>query len=155
MRVTGRFLYDATPDSMYDLFTHPDALRSAVPGLQSLREAGPDRWEAEIKVGIGGFALLYHGTVAVRDRIPGAGYRILIEAQTHNGSVEAEAHLRFAPGEGGGAVVSYEADVAFLGAQKLLPAIARGLADYFMHGMKEYLEAQETLPDPGEDETRP
>lgn len=139
MQVVGTFQYDAPPEVMYEIFTNPDALRNATPGLHTLRELGPDRWEAELKVGLGGFALLYHGTVTVTDRRPGEGYRILIDAETQNGSAEVEAHLRFSPRDGG-TLVAYEADVAFHGGQKLLPSIARGLVDFFMHGIKEYLE---------------
>lgn len=150
VRVVGTFPFDAPPETMYEVFTNPDALLNATPGLQSLREVGPDRWEAEIKVGIGGFALLYRGTVLVTDRRPGEGYRILIEAQTHNGSAEAEAALRFQHGEAGGTLVTYEADVAFHGGQKLLPAIARGLVDFFMYGIKEYLQkSQRSVPTGG------
>lgn len=126
MRVAGTFAYEAPPEMMYEVFTRPDALRNATPGLQSLREAGPDRWEAEIKVGLGGFGLIYAGTVTVTDRRPGEGYRILMEAQTQNGAtgVEAAACLRFEPREGGGTLVAYEADVTFHGGQPLQPAAA-------------------------------
>lgn len=140
MRVAGTFLYDAPPETMYALFTDRDALLNATPGLQSLKETEPDRWEAVIKVGIGGFALVYHGKMTVTERRPGEGYRIHIEAQTHNGTVSANTLLRFEPQGGDGTRVAYEADVEFRGGQKLLPAIARGLVDFFMYGMKEHLE---------------
>jgi len=139
MRVNGTFRYDAPPEIVYRTFTHPDALVNATIGLQSLQEVEPDRWEAVIKVGIGGFSLIYHGTVAVINRRPGEGFSIVIAAETHNGSADAEAELTFAPDEGG-TRVTYAADINFHGAQKLLPSLARGLADYFMHGMKEYME---------------
>lgn len=139
MRVNGTFHYDAPPDVVYRTFTHPDALVNATIGLQSLEEVEPDRWEAVIKVGIGGFSLIYHGTVAVVNRRPAEGFAIVINAETHNGSVDAEADLTFAPDDTG-TRVDYAADINFHGAQKLLPSLARGLADYFMHGMKEYME---------------
>lgn len=149
MRVVGTFAYDAPPETMYEVFTNPNALLNATPGLQSLEEAGPDRWEAEIKVGLGGFAVLYHGTVVVTDRRPGEGYRILIDAQTQNGTAAVEAQLRFAPREGGGTTVAYEADVAFHGAQNLIPAMARALVDFFMHGIQEYLQKSRRHPSRG------
>lgn len=143
MRVAGSFIYDAPPAVMYDLFTNPDALKNATPGLHALRAVAPDRWEAEIKVGLGGFALVYHGTMTVTDRTPGEGYRIQIDARTQNGTARAECLLGFQPEEGGRARVLYEAKVVFEGGQKLLPAIARGLVDFFLYGMKEYLQHQQ------------
>lgn len=142
MRVTGTFLYEASPERLYAVFTNPEALEIATPGLRALRPVGPDRWDLEIKVGVGGFALTYHGTMAIIDRYPGKSYRIIITAQTHNGSANAEALLHFAPEEGGNTRLIYEAEVSFDGAQKLLPALARGLVAFFLHGMKEYLEQE-------------
>jgi len=142
MRVVGTFQYDAPPETLYAMFTNPDALQNATPGLQSLREMEPDRWEAVAKVGIGGFGLIYTGSMVVTDRKPGEGYRIALEATTHNGSVAAEVRLRFAPLAEGQTRLEYEADVEFGGAQKLSKAIAKGLVDFFLHGMKEYLEKE-------------
>lgn len=139
MRVCGTFHYDASPEIVYKTFTHPDALVNATIGLESLEEVEPDRWKARLKVGIGGFSLVYHGSVAVIDRRPAQGYTIVVQAETHNGSAEAEARLTFTPDDEG-TRVNYEAEINFHGAQKLLPSLARGLADYFMHGMKEYME---------------
>lgn len=75
--------------------------------------------EAEIKGGLDGFALPYHGMVTVTDRRPGEGYRICIDARTHNGSAQAEILLRFDPEDGGKDRVTHEAEIAFVGAQKL------------------------------------
>ncbi|BAD40778.1 MAG: hypothetical protein A6D92_00415 [Symbiobacterium thermophilum] len=139
MRVAGQFRFDAPPEIMYRLFSNKDALLNATIGLQSLEEVEPDRWNATLKVGIGGFALVYHGILEVTDRVPNESFHLHIAAETHNGSAEAEADLRFLP-DGDGTLVTYEADIEFLGAQKLLPSLAKGLVDYFMHGMREYLE---------------
>ncbi len=142
MRVVGTFKYDAPPETLYALFTNPDALRNATPGLQSLDEVEPDRWEAVAKVGIGGFALHYRGFMVVTDRQPGEGYRIALDFATHNGSVQAEVRLRFSPLDAGQTRLEYESNVEFNGAQKISYAIARGLVDFFLHGMKEYLEKE-------------
>lgn len=139
MRVAGSFTYNAPPSVMYALFTDRDALLSATPGLVSLDELEPDHYAAVLKVGIGGFALVYHGTLVVTDREPGRAYRLLVDAQTHNGYGRGEAALRFLPLEAERCRVEYEADVELGGAQKLLPSLARGLVDFFLRGMAEVL----------------
>lgn len=139
MRIAGRFRYDAAPEVVYALFTHRDALLHAVVGLQSLEELGPDRWAASIRVGLGGFALRYEGTVAITHRDPPHGFKLQIAAATDGGGAEVAADLRFLP-DGSGCVVAYDADFRFHGAQRLQPALARGLVDFFLHGMKEHLE---------------
>ena len=145
MQVSGRFCYDAPPAVMYRLFTDTGALLFATPGLVSLKELESDRHEAVLKVGIGGFALVYRGTLTVTDREPDRAYRLLVDAQTHNGYGQGEARFRFLPLEGGRCQVEYEADVELGGAQKLLPSLARGLVDFFLYGMKEALAQQSAV----------
>lgn len=136
MQVAGSFRYDAPPAVMYSLFTDPEALLQATPGLESLTETAPDCYTATLKVGIGGFALHYSGTLVVTDRVPDQGYWLKIDARTHNGYGRGEARFRFLPA-GGGTEVSYTADVELGGAQRLLPSLARGLVDFFLRGMAE------------------
>jgi len=147
MRLAGTFRYDAPPETAYALFTDPDALTNAMIGLRSLQELEPDRWAAEMKVGLGNFAVRYRGTISVTERTP-EGYRLLIAAETDGGSAEADVRLRFVP-QDGGTRVEYDAKFAFAGAQRLIPALARGLVDFFMHGMKDYLEKSGRRRGPG------
>lgn len=136
MRISGSFGFDAPPDMVYRLFTDPDALMNATVGLRALRPLGPDMWEAEMQVRLGGFALAYRGTIAVTDRTPD-GYRLRIAAETDGGAIDADVALWFRP-FGSGTRVEYAAEFAIRGAQRLQPALARALVDFFMHGMKEY-----------------
>ena len=141
MRVTGSFLYKAQPEIVYTTFTDRDALLHATPGLYSLTEVAPDQHEAVLKVGIGGFALVYHGKLKVCERVHGQSYRLLVDATTHNGAGKADATFSFLPHDRGGTRVEYEADVELNGAQKLLPTLARGLVDFFMRGMAEWIDS--------------
>lgn len=139
MHVSGHFRYDAPPSVMYRLFTDKEALLWATPGLVSLDELETDKHRAVLKVGIGGFALVYQGILTVTDREPDRSYRLLMDATTHNGFGKADAVFRFLPLEGGRCRVEYEADVTLGGSQKLLPSLARGLVDFFLRGMAEVL----------------
>lgn len=138
MRVAGQFRFAAPPEVVYKLFSDKEALLSATVGLHSLEEVEPDRWKATLKIGFGGLAVVYHGVIAISDRVPNERFHLHIAAEAQNSSGEAHADLRFLP-DGEGTVVAYEADIELRGAQKLLPSLARGLVDYFMHGMREYL----------------
>ncbi len=139
MHVAGTFRYEAPPSLVYTQFTDRDALLQATPGLESLTETAPDRYDATLRVGIGGFALVYRGTLVVSDRQPYERYHLHIQAETHNGYGTGEATFRFMPMSGGGTEVRYEADVELGGAQKLLPSLARGLVDFFLRGMAEVI----------------
>ncbi|HEY3367056.1 MAG TPA: SRPBCC domain-containing protein [Symbiobacteriaceae bacterium] len=147
MHVDGQFKYQAPPEVVYQAFTNPEALLFSVPGLQSLEPDGPDRFQALVKVGIGGFSLVYHGLLTVTDRQPAQGYRLLIDAETHNGFARGEAQFQFLTDTAtGGTVVSYTGDVALGGGQKLLPSLAKGLADFFLRGMDQWLLERAPAP---------
>jgi len=151
MRVAGSFAYVEDLGTVYATFTDRDALLVATPGLRSLIEVQPDAFDAVLSVGIGGFALVYRGRLTVTDRQHDRGYRLLVDAQTHNGFGRGEATFAFRPRPEGGTLVEYDADVELGGAQKLLPTLARGLVEFFMRGMAEVLLERRT-PHAGETE---
>lgn len=139
MYVSAKHRIAAPPETVYTLFTDREALLQATPGLEKLEELEPDHHLATVKVGIGGFALVWQGTLTVTDRRPGEGYRLHIHVKTHNGYARGDADFRFLPSPDGGTEVQCEADVEMGGAQKLLPSLARGLVDFFLRGMNEVI----------------
>lgn len=143
MRVQGSHRYKAPPEVMAALFTDRKALIEATLGMRSLRPTGPDQYTAEIRVGIGGFYLEYAGTMEITDRRGADGYTILLDAATTNGYARGKCSLSFLPMEGQRMEVQFDADVEFGGAQKLYPAIARGLVEFFMLGMERVLEERQ------------
>jgi carbon monoxide dehydrogenase subunit G len=145
MFVSGHFDYDAPPAIVYRLFTDREALLVATPGIRSLELCGSDQYRAVLEVGVGGFLLVYKGKLTVSDRQEGASFRLLVDAETHNGFGRGEAQFRFLPLEGDRTRVEYRADVELGGAQRLLPALARGLVDFFMRGMAEVLSERQKV----------
>lgn len=143
VRVAGHFAYPQKPEVVYRTFTDRDALLYATPGLRSLEETAPDEYQATLKIGVGGFELVYQGRLTLTDRVPNEQYRFLVDATTHNGYGRGEAVFRFLPGQAGGTRVEYDADVELGGGQKLLPSLARGLVDFFMRGMAHWMQEVE------------
>lgn len=144
MRVAGHFNYAQVPGLVYQTFTDRDALLFATPGLQHLNEVAPDHWEAVLRAGVGGFYLVYQGHMKITDRVPGRSYRLLVEAVTqHGGQGRADLQLEFLPSPDGGTRLEYDADVELSGGQKLLPSLARGMVDFFLRGMAQWLKELE------------
>ena len=140
MRVAGHFNYSQIPEIVYQTFTDRDALLYSTPGLRTLDQITPDEYDATLKIGVGGFELVYRGRLALTDRIPNQQYRFRVDASTHNGYGRGEAVFRFLPGPTGGTRVEYDADVELGGGQKLYPSIARGLVDFFLRGMGHWMQ---------------
>lgn len=146
MRVNGHFDYKAPPERVYAAFTDPGHLLGATPGLVELAEVAPDRYRARLRVGVGGYYLYYDGVLTVTDRHPPASYRLHVEATTENGFGRGDGLFTFAPRPGGGTRVTYDCDLELGGAQKLLPPLARMLAEYFVRGMAVELEEELKAP---------
>jgi carbon monoxide dehydrogenase subunit G len=140
LRVVGHFNYVQEPQTVYETFTDREALLYSTPGLRALDEVARDQYDAVLRIGVGGFELIYTGRLSLSDRVPNQQYRFLVDATTqHGGYGHGEAVFRFLPGQNGGTRVEYDADVELGGGQKLLPSLARGLVDFFMRGMSHWM----------------
>lgn len=140
MRVAGHFKYAQSPETVYQTFLDHDALLYATPGLRTLTAVTPDVYDATLAIGIGGFELVYQGRMTLTERMPNRQYRFMVDATTHNGWGRADALFQFLPGDAGGTLVQYAADVELGGGQKLLPSLARGLVDFFLRGMNHWMK---------------
>lgn len=148
MRLVGEHIYAQDPSTVYRTFIDREALLQATPGLVSLDETAPDQYAAVLRVGIGGFALVWRGQLTLSDKEPGSRYRLAIDAKTHNGFALGNAQFRFYPLPGGGTRAEYDADLELGGAQKLLRAVARGMVDFFLRGMGVVMEEREQVQAP-------
>ncbi|HYG58702.1 MAG TPA: SRPBCC domain-containing protein [Symbiobacteriaceae bacterium] len=144
MYVTGHFHFHEDPATVYRAFTDKDALMFATPGLQQLTEIAPDHYEAVMRAGVGGFYLVYHGKMLVTERVHNRSYRLQVDAKTHNGTAHVDMQIQFEPSQQGGTRVEYQAEVDLGGAQKLLPSLARGMVDFFMRGVMQWLQEAQT-----------
>jgi uncharacterized protein len=139
MKISGHHVYPASPETVYSVFTDQAALLQATPGLEHLEATDPDHFKARLKVGLGGFALVYEGTLVITERQPGSGYRLQVDGVAANGSGHADVRFRFLPLEGMRTRAEYDAEIELSGEQPLLPSLARGLMEFFLHGMAEAL----------------
>lgn len=142
VRITGKHRYQAGPEQIYTLFTEPDALMKSVPGLRSLEQVEPDLLKAELRAGLGVFQDLYQGTVQVVERDPPNGLKLLLRSTTEKGYANADVLFRFEPLEDDRTVAVYEAEIELGGGQGLYASLARGLMEFFLHGMEEVLKTR-------------
>lgn len=142
MRITGKHRYDADPELLCTLFTDREALLKSTPGLRALEQVEPDLFRAELRAGLGVFQDLYLGTVQVVDRDPPNGLKLLLRSTTEKGYANADVLFRFQTLEGGQTELLYEAEIELGGGQGLYSSLARGLMEFFLHGMQEVLKGR-------------
>ena len=96
MKVEGTFTIKADKDRVWALLQDPDVLAVCIPGCEKLEPTGDDTFAATLNVGVAGIKGRYQGTVAVADRDPPHGYRMIVEGSGGPGFVKGEGTFSLA-----------------------------------------------------------
>ena len=67
MKVEGSYTFDAPRDRVWSVLMDPEALKSCVPGLESLTPTGENAYDANLKVGVAAIRGSYKGTIKLTD----------------------------------------------------------------------------------------
>lgn len=137
MKLDGQHRFSAPADEVYRRLLDPDSLRSCMPGCERLEPITEDRLAIAMSVPIPAVKGQYEGTVEFLDQVPPSSFRMKVEVKGKSGFVTADAQMRLAPTDDGGAIVNYEADaqvggpVASVG-QRMLTGISRRQVEQMM-----------------------
>jgi carbon monoxide dehydrogenase subunit G len=140
MKVEGTYSFPAPPQKVWDLLLDPESLKSCIPGCESLTVAGPDRWDAMMKVGVAAVRGTYKGKVAIVDKQEPSTYTLQVEGSGGPGFVKGTARVTLTP-EGEGTRVGVDGDgqvggpVAGVG-QRMLGGVAKMLLNQFFDCLK-------------------
>jgi carbon monoxide dehydrogenase subunit G len=140
MKVEGTYSFPAPPQKVWDLLLNPESLKSCIPGCESLTVAGPDRWDATMKVGVAAVRGTYKGKVAIVDKQEPSTYTLQVEGSGGPGFVKGSARVTLTP-EGEGTRVGVDGDgqvggpVAGVG-QRMLGGVAKMLLNQFFDCLK-------------------
>jgi carbon monoxide dehydrogenase subunit G len=124
----------------------PAILRQSIPGCESLTAAGPDTYEATLKIGVPGLKGTYAGRAAVQQKHPPDAITLTFEGKGSPGFVRGSAAITLSEGSGPSVTaVACEADVQVGGliaavGSRLVEAAARKLAADFFHQLSTALQ---------------
>ena len=140
MDVTGSYVFNASPQRVWDLMLDPRAIASCIPGCETLEPVGPDRFRAKITIGLAAITGTYEGTVVITEKLEPLSYRLEVEGQGKPGFVKGNAALALRA-EGGTTVVDVKGTVQTGGAiarlgQRLIGAAAKMMQDRFFACMQ-------------------
>ncbi len=97
MKVEGSFTFKAPPERVWQVLQDPEALRSCIPGCETLEASGPDEWRAALKVGVAGIRGSYTGRVQIADRNEPHSYRMSVEGTGGAGFVRGSGLISLTP----------------------------------------------------------
>ncbi len=144
MKLEAKYTFNAPQDRVWALLQDPQVLSECIPGCDRLEPAGEDQYEAVLKIGLAAVRGTYKGKVAITDKRPPAGYRLLVEGSGTPGFVKGEGAITLV--DRGGVT-----DVAVLGeaqvggpiagvGQRMLSPVAKMLMDQFFGQLQKKAE---------------
>jgi carbon monoxide dehydrogenase subunit G len=144
MKVGGEHRFTHPRDEVWRALLDPAALSATLPGARRLEPTGPDEYAITVDVGVGAVKGTYDGTFALKDKVEREACTVTASASGRPGSVTAVAQMRLADGDGGVAVMTYEADADVTGplagvGQRLMGAAARRTTEQFLQALDDYI----------------
>jgi carbon monoxide dehydrogenase subunit G len=138
--------FAAPRQKLWDLLLDPARLASCIPGCEELREAGPDRYTATLKIGVAAIKGTYTGKVEIGEKQPPEHYKLSVEGSAAPGFVRGVATMDLAESGPQSTRLSMNADaqvgglIASVG-QRFLGGIARQMTQQFFRNVEKELEA--------------
>jgi uncharacterized protein len=125
----------APQERVFAALVDPAVLQRCIPGCESLVEAGPDVYEATMKIGVAGLKGTYKGKATIRDRQPPNALTLAFDGKGGPGFMRGTAAIGLRA-EGDGTRVASDADVQVGGliaavGSRVVEFAAKKLADEF------------------------
>src|SRR6185312_17157025 len=136
MTMTGEVTLPAERAKVWALLNDPEALKSAIPGCQSLEKTSENGFAAVVKTKIGPVSATFKGKVELSDIVPLEGYTIRGEGEGGIAGFAkggAKVSLADAPG---GTLLRYDVEATVGGkmaqlGSRLVDGVAKNMADKF------------------------
>jgi len=137
MEMTNTLVVPAPVDAVWQALNDPAALKSCIPGCESLEKTGDDTWQAKLAARVGPVSAKFNGTMRMTDSTPPTGYTLKFEGQGGAaGFANGEARVTLAPAGDGQTALTYVAKAQVGGklaqiGSRLIDGAAAKLADDF------------------------
>jgi hypothetical protein len=152
MKITGEHAFASPRDQVWAALNDPQMLANALPGVKRLDVTGPDEYAITVTIGVGSVKGTYEGTFRLSDKREPEACTVHANAAGGPGSVEAVARMRLR-GDGGGALLAYDADATVTGplagvGQRLIGGAAKRTTKEFLEALDRQLQAPEPAAEP-------
>lgn len=111
MKLSGSQEINAPREDVWTMVNDIEALRTLLPGVQTLEEVEPNTYKGVAKIGIGNIQGEYTGTVRLSDIDPPNSYRLTGEGRGKPGHVKGEGHIELTEAAPNKTVLHYTADI--------------------------------------------
>ena len=143
MKIRGSYFFRAPKEKLWEVLLNPSIIAQCIPGCEGLREIGPDRYEAVMKVGVAGLKRTCSGEIVIKDKRPFSHYVLSGKGSGSPGFMQGDIAIDLEETSGqtlvkfstdakvGGMIVSMGQDIA--------SGVAKMMADQFFKKMERFL----------------
>ena len=138
MKLAGDYVFEASPQEVWDALFDPEVLAAAMPGCEKL-ELIEGQLHGDLNVKVGPISGKFTGKVQLVDQVPPVSYRMIIDGKGPHGFVKASATIALAA-EGATTRMRYDADaqvggkIATVG-QRLIETSAKAITKHSLEGL--------------------
>jgi carbon monoxide dehydrogenase subunit G len=115
VKLEGEHRFTSSRSDVWRALQDPQILANSLPGVKRLEVDGPDRYKVTVTVGVGAVKGAYDGTFSLSDKQELESCTVQAEASGPPGSVAATAAMRLSDADGGGTLLTYDADAKVTG----------------------------------------
>jgi uncharacterized protein len=143
LKIEGSYMFNAPRDKVWQVLLDPKVMAQCIPGCESLKEVGPDQYEATMKVGIASVKGNYKGKVAIKDKQAPSHYVLSGEGTGGPGFMQGDVSIDLEENEGR-TLLKYNTDakvgglIASIG-QRMLNGVAKMMVDQFFKKMETFV----------------
>ncbi|MFC7448050.1 SRPBCC family protein [Rhodococcus daqingensis] len=140
MRIAGTAQLTAPPTEVYDSLQDGRVLAATIPGVQSLDQLSDNHYKLSITAGVAAIKGTYDGEVILSQQNRPESFVMTASGAGAPGTVRADVNVRLEPREGGGTLLTYDADAVVGGmvggvGQRMITGVAKKMAGVFFTGL--------------------
>lgn len=143
MKIEGSYTFKASRERVWNVLLDPKIMAQCMPGCEGLKEIGPDRYEATMKIGIAAVKGTYKGKVSIKERQPPFHYVLSGEGSGGPGFMQGDVVIDLDERDGQ-TMLKYSTDAKVGGViagvgQRMLGGIAKMMMDQFFKKMETFI----------------
>lgn len=145
LEMKGEYVLPVPQAELWRLLNDPDVLAKIIPGCNTVRLAGVDRYEMGLKLQVGSVSGEYMGNVAISEKDEPSHYVLAVEGQGSIGFMKGSAAFDLEAQGEGASLLRYAGSaevggvVAGVG-QRVLSGVAKYLAGRFFKALEKHID---------------
>lgn len=147
MKLSGTHTMNAPRERVWTVLNDIEALKTLIPGVESLEEVSPNTYKGVAKVGVAGIKGEYTGTVQLSELQPPESYRISGEGKGKPGHVKGTGTIKLTEQGPNTTTLHYNGDIQVGGmiasvGQRLIEGAAKLLVGQGLKALSQRVERQ-------------